>query len=274
VERSIKEAAAYIEEKIGRKTEICMITGTGLGSLTGCMNIEERISYNEIPHFPRSTIEGHRGTLAAGSVRGRHVCALEGRFHLYEGYNPAHLAFSVRVMKLLNAKYLLISSTAGGLDPLFAPADLMLVTDHINMTASSPLTGANLDRFGPRFPDMTRAYDPELLRIASDSALDIKIRLQKGVYAGVPGPSMETPAETRFLKMVGADAVGMSTVHEVIAGVHCGLRVLAIVAITNVNLPDCMEPASLDTVIANARKASPSLSKLWEEIIGRLPGAN
>ncbi|MFO8089014.1 MAG: purine-nucleoside phosphorylase [Desulfatiglandaceae bacterium] len=273
MEKAIKEAAGYIEKRIGRKTEICMITGTGLGSLTGCMDIQDRIPYEEIPHFPHSTTQSHRGTLAVGTVKGRHVCALEGRFHLYEGYTPAQVAFSVRVMKLLGAKRLFISSAAGGLNPLFAPADLMLVTDHINMTAHNPLIGANLDLLGPRFPDMAKAYDPELVELASNTALDIKIPLQKGVYAGVSGPSMETSAETRFLRMTGADAVGMSTVHETIAGVHCGLRVLAIVAITNVNLPDCMEPASLDTVIANARKASPSLSKLWEEIIARLPDA-
>ncbi len=271
MEDSIKEAACYIEDRISSKTEIGMITGTGLGSLTEDMDIDERIDYDEIPHFPSSTIESHRGTLASGSLKGKHICVLEGRFHLYEGYSPAQLAFSVRVMKLLGAKYLFISSAAGGLDPLFAPGDLMLVTDHINMTGSNPLTGANLDLFGPRFPDMTKAYDPELINLASDTALDIKVNLQKGVYAGVPGPSMETPAETRFLKMIGADAVGMSTVHEAIAAAHCGLRVLAIVAITNVNLPDCMKPASLETVIANAKRASPSLSKLWREITARLP---
>jgi purine-nucleoside phosphorylase len=273
VEGAVKEAAGYIEKRIGRKTEICMITGTGLGSLTGCMDIQDRIPYEEIPHFPHSAIQSHRGTLAIGTVRGRHVCALEGRFHLYEGYTPAQVAFSVRVMKLLDAKQLFISSAAGGLNPLFKPADLMLVTDHINMTAHNPLIGHDLVFLGPRFPDMTRAYDPELVELASNTALSIKIPLQKGVYAGVLGPSMETPAETRFLRMAGADAVGMSTVHETIAGVHCGLRVLAIVAITNVNLPDCMETASLDTVIANARKASPSLSRLWEEIIAGLPDA-
>lgn len=271
MQEAIKEAARYIEGRIGGKTEICMITGTGLGSLTGCMDIQDRIPYEEIPHFPRSTIQSHRGTLAVGTVKGRHVCALEGRFHLYEGYSPEQIAFPIRVMKLLKAKRLFISSAAGGLNPLFGPADLMLVTDHINMTAHNPLVGANLDVLGPRFPDMTKAYDPELVELASNTALQIKIPLQKGIYAGVLGPSMETPAETRFIRMSGADAVGMSTVHETIAGIHCGLHVLAIVAITNVNLPDCMEPASLDTVIANARKASPSLSKLWEEIIAGLP---
>jgi purine-nucleoside phosphorylase len=273
LEETIKQAAQYIGERIGGKTEIGMITGTGLGSLTGCMDIQDRIPYEKIPHFPRSTIHGHRGTLAVGTVRGKAVCALEGRFHLYEGYTPEQVAFPVRVLRLLGAKRLFISSAAGGLNPSFAPGDLMLVTDHVNMTGHNPLIGANLDFLGPRFPDMTKAYDPELAELASKTALDIKIPLQKGVYAGVLGPSMETPAETRFLKMAGADAVGMSTVHETIAGAHCGLPVLAIVAVTNVNLPDCMEPASLDTVIENARKASPSLSRLWEEIIARLPAA-
>jgi purine-nucleoside phosphorylase len=271
VEDLVKEAAEFLKSRIDGQPEICMITGTGLGSLTERMDVHERIAYDEIPHFPRSTITGHRGTLAVGTICDRYVCTLEGRFHLYEGYSPGQVVFPVRVMSLLEAGYLLISSAAGGLDPLFAPGDLMAVTDHINMTGANPLTGANLDLFGPRFPDMSSAYDPELLRLASDTALSARIRLLKGVYVGVPGPSMETPAETRFLKMIGADAVGMSTVHEAIAGVHCGFRVLAIVAITNVNLPDCMEATSLEKVIANAQKASIPLSALWESIIERLP---
>ena len=271
MEDHIREAAEFVKAGIGGKIEVCMITGTGLGSLTGPMDVRERIAYEDIPHFPRATIEGHRGTLAAGTIGGRNVCALEGRFHLYEGNSPDRVVFPIRVMSLLGARYLLISSAAGGLDPLFAPGDLMAVTDHINMTGGNPLVGANLDFFGPRFPDMSRVYDPDLLQLASDTALGMRIRLQKGVYIGVLGPSLETPAETRFLKMIGADAVGMSTVHESIAGVHCGLRILAIVVITNVNLPDCMEATSLDAVIANAGKASKSLSMLWEKIIERLP---
>lgn len=267
----IEEAVRFLGDRIGGGTEICMITGTGLGSLTESMEVHERIPYGHIPNFPRSTVQGHKGTLAVGSIGGRKVCALEGRFHLYEGNSPQQAVFPIRVMRRLGAGYLLVSSAAGGLDPLFSPGDIMAVTDHINMTGKNPLAGPNLDKFGPRFPEMSRAYDPELLRLACDTALELRIRLHKGVYVGVLGPSLETPAETRFLKMIGADAVGMSTVHETITAVHCGFRVLAIVAITNVNLPDCMEAASLDSVIANARKASSSLSLLWRNIIEKLP---
>lgn len=271
MEGRLEESVRFLKDRIGGGTEMCMITGTGLGSITESMDVHERIPYGSIPGFPRSTVQGHRGTLALGSIGGRQVCALEGRFHLYEGNSPQQAVFPIRVMRRLGAGYLLISSAAGGLDPLFSPGDIMAVTDHINMTGQNPLAGPNLDKFGPRFPDMSGAYDPELLRLAGDTALELRIRLLRGVYAGVLGPSLETPAETRFLKMIGADAVGMSIVHETITAVHCGLRVLAIVAITNVNLPDCMEATSLDSVIATARKASSFLSLLWRKTIEKLP---
>ena len=271
MEDRLTEAVRFVKDRVGGRPEICTITGTGLGSLTEAMEVHERIPYGDIPGFPLSTVRGHKGTLAVGTIGGRNLCALEGRFHLYEGNSPEKIVFPIRVMKLLGADYLLISSAAGGLDPQFAPGDIMAVIDHINLTGQNPLAGPNPDQFGPRFPDMSRVYDPELLRLAFDTALELGIRLHRGVYAGVLGPSLETAAETRFLKMIGADAVGMSTVHESIAAVHCGLRVLAIVAITNVNLPDCMEATSLDSVIANAQKASHSLSLLWEKIIEKLP---
>jgi purine-nucleoside phosphorylase len=270
MEDRISEAVVFLRDKLNEPPEIGMITGTGLGALTERITADVRLPYEEIPHFPRSTVEGHEGMLAAGRIAGRSIIAMEGRVHLYEGYSPQEVTFPVRVMARLGVRYLLMSSAAGGLNPQFEQGDLMVITDHINLKGMNPLRGPNLDTFGPRFPDMSRAYPANLTRIARDEAIQSGIMVRQGVYAGVLGPSLETPAETRFLRMIGADAVGMSTVSQTIVAVHCGLRVLAIVVITNVNLPDCMEQNSVEDVIAASRKAGPALSDLWERIIGRL----
>jgi purine-nucleoside phosphorylase len=267
----IQEAADYLASRPAVVPEIGMITGTGLGTLTGKLSVEFRLSYEEIPHFPRSTTPGHSGTLVVGTLAGRSVMALEGRFHIYEGYSPQEVTFPVRVMAKLGVRYLLISSASGGLNPQFEKSDLMVVTDHINLTSLSPLVGPNLDSFGPRFPDMSAVYDRELIDLAGRTALKLGIPLRRGVYVGVLGPNLETPAETRFLRMIGADAVGMSTVLEVIAGVHSGLRISAIVVVTNMNLPDCMQKTSVDEVIAVAEKSGATLSLLWEKIVEGLP---
>ncbi len=267
----IESAADFLASKVGTPPKIGMITGTGLSSLTDKMGVDLRIPYDEIPHFPRSTIEGHKGTLVYGKIANKPVLAMEGRFHVYEGYSPAEITFPIRVMSKLGVNYLLISSAAGGLDPQFEPADVMIVTDHINLTGRNPLIGPNLDEFGPRFPDMSQVYDPDLITLAREKATQAQIPLREGVYVGIVGPSLETPAETRFLRMIGADAVGMSTVPEVIVGVHCGLKVMVIVAITNVNIPETMHKTSIEEVIATAEKAGPKLSILWEKIIGALP---
>ena len=248
-----------------------MIAGTGLGGLTEKIDVVKRLPYEEIPNFPCSTIEGHQGTLVFGYLADKPVIALEGRFHIYEGYSPEQVTFPIRVMKDLGVETLLISSAAGGLNPHFSPGEIMIVTDHINLTGKNPLIGPNLDEFGPRFPDMSAVYDPELIALARRKALDAGIHLREGIYVGIVGPSLETPAETRFLKMIGADAVGMSTVLEVIAGVHCGLKIVVIVAITNVNLPDCMEESSIEDIIATANRAGKSLAVLWEKIVDALP---
>lgn len=268
--REIKETADFISSLIKETPEIGMITGTGLGMLTEKISADFRIPFEKIPNFPTSTVEGHHGNLIGGTIAGKYVLALEGRFHLYEGYSPKAVTFPVRVMAMLGVKYLFMSSAAGGLNPQFERGDLMVITDHINLKGTNPLVGPNLDDFGPRFPDMSRVYDPGLIELAGRIALEQKIHLREGVYVGLLGPSLETPAETRFLKMIGADAVGMSTVSQAIVGVHSGLKILGIVAITNINLPDCMEETSLDAIIAAARKAGPTLSNLWEKIIGRL----
>lgn len=265
--QKIQEATNYIASRIPAPPRVGIITGTGLGELTAAMAIDLRLPYQEIPHFPRSTTRGHRGTLAFGRIGDAAAMTMEGRFHLYEGYGAGEVVFPVRVMSRLGAKTLIISSAAGGLNPLFQPGDLMLVTDHLNLTGKNPLIGPNLEEFGPRFPDMSRVYDRRLTALARQKALELGIALREGVYAGILGPSLETPSETRHLRLIGADAVGMSTVLEVIAGVHCGMKILVIVAISNVNLPDCMKETSLEEVIATAEKAGKKLSPLLKEII-------
>lgn len=266
----IREAADFLGKKIPFSPRIGLITGTGLGDLTKNVETHLRIPYQEIPHFPVSTIMGHKGTLVVGRLGRQSLMAMEGRFHLYEGYSPQEVVFPVRVMARLGAEFLMISSAAGGLNPLFEPADVMVVRDHINLTGRNPLLGPNLDSFGPRFPDMSQVYDPALIGLAKQRALDLGIPIQEGVYAGILGPSLETPAETRFLRTAGADAVGMSTVLEVIAAVHCGLRVLAIVAITNVNIPERMKKISIEEVIATAGKAGEKLTPLLEAVVASL----
>ncbi|MFO7985744.1 MAG: purine-nucleoside phosphorylase [Desulfatiglandaceae bacterium] len=263
----IRQTSDFIASKIPDTPEIGIITGTGLGHLTEHIEGGVHIPYAQIPNFLQSTIEGHHGKLAAGRIRGRSVLAMQGRFHLYEGYSETEITFPVRVMTMLGVRYLFISSAAGGLNPRFEKGDLMVVTDHMNLQGHNPLRGPNLEHFGPRFPDMTQVYPDNLVLLAREKARQLDISLREGVYAAVMGPSLETPAETRFLRCMGADAVGMSTVPEATVGVHCGLSILAIVVITNKNLPDCMEKTSLDDVLAVAKHSGHALTKLWEMII-------
>jgi purine-nucleoside phosphorylase len=268
--QKINEAVGFLKSKMKLAPKVSLITGTGLGEVIGNMQMELRLSYEEIPHFPRATVAGHRGALALGHWNDTPAMVMEGRFHLYEGYSPQEVIFPVRVMAQLGVKTLVVASAAGGLNPLFQTGDIMMVTDHINLTGKNPLSGPNLDEFGPRFPDMSRVYDRDLASIAREEALKSGLLLREGVYVGILGPSLETPAETRFLRMIGADAVGMSTVHEVIAAVHCGLRTMVFVAITNVNLPERMPTTTLEEVIANAHKAGPKLSLLLPKILSRM----
>lgn len=266
----IEETAHFLAQSIAFPPEIGMITGTGLGTLTDELDVRLRLPFEEIPHFPRSTIPGHKGTLVLGRSSGRSIMAMEGRFHLYEGYSPEEVTFPIRVMAKLGVRYLFISSAAGGLNPDFRAGEVMVVTDHINLTGRNPLLGPNLHEFGPRFPDMSEVYDKDLIALAREKAREAGILLREGVYVGILGPNLETPAETRFLRMIGADAVGMSTVLEVIAGVHCGLKIMVIVAITNVNIPERMKKTSIVEIIAHAERAAPSLSRLWGGITGSL----
>jgi purine-nucleoside phosphorylase len=266
----IEETAAFLKSRLGEVPKLAMITGTGLDAVTNRVDVQWRVPFHEIPNFPVSTVQGHRGTLIAGRWGQQGLIALEGRFHLYEGYSPKEIAFPIRVFARLGVRFLFMSSAAGGLDPRFQSGDLMLVTDHINLTGTNPLMGPNLESFGPRFPDMTEVYDPGLVALARTQALKIGILLREGVYAGITGPSLETPSETRLLKMIGAHAVGMSTVTEAIAAAHCGMKTACITAITNVNLPDCMKKTAIEDVIATASSCGPSLALLWENILHEL----
>ena len=266
----IRQTSDFLASTVSATPEIGIITGTGLGQITEQIQESVHVPYDQIPNFLQSTTEGHHGSLVAGRIRGKSVMAMQGRFHLYEGYSAAEVTFPVRVMAMLGVRYLLIGSAAGGLHPRFEAGDLMVVTDHLNLQGHNPLRGPNLDDFGPRFPDMTQVYPDDLVLLAGEKARQLGISLREGVYAAVMGPSLETPAETRFIRQIGADAVGMSTVPEATVGVHCGLRILAIVVITNKNLPDCMEKTSLDDVLAVTRQSGPLLARLWEEIIEAL----
>jgi len=268
--REIEESWRSIAGKVKAKPQVGIILGTGLGGLAEKVSVAEALSYEEIPHFPRSTVEGHAGRLIFGQLGGKNVVVMQGRVHYYEGYSPTRVVLPVRVMKKLGVKILILSNAAGALNTIFTPGDVMVICDHINLTGQNPLIGPNLDSFGPRFPDMTAVYDPELILLAEQAALEKEVKLQKGVYAGVIGPSLETPAERRFLRLIGADAVGMSTIPEVIAGVHCGLRILGFSAISNLNFPDCMKPATLEEILANAALAGKKLIQVVEGVCRRI----
>lgn len=268
--REIEEAWRAVAGRIKTRPRVGIILGTGLGGLVEKISVSESLAYEDLPHFPRSTVEGHAGRLLFGQLGKKDVAVMQGRVHFYEGYSPQRVTFPVRVLKKIGIEILIISNAAGGLDPLYAPGDVMLICDHINLTGQNPLIGPPLETLGPRFPEMTAVYDRELIRLAEEAAMEEKLHLQKGVYVGVAGPSLETPAETRFLRMIGGDAVGMSTIPEVIAAVHCGLRILAFSAISNVNLPDCMKPATLDEILANAAIAGKKLIQIVEGVCKKI----
>ncbi len=266
----IGEAAAIIGRHLKATPEIGMILGTGLGSVAEEIEEPATVPYSAIPHFPVSTVQGHQGQILGGKWTGKSILAMQGRFHLYEGYTPQQIAFPVRVMKALGVRTLLISNAAGGLNPYFQPGDLMLITDHINLTGQNPLVGPHVEEWGLRFPDMTQPYSRRLGKIALESSLKEGLLLQRGVYAGVLGPSLETAAETRFLRLIGADAVGMSVILEVITAAQAAMEVLGISVITNVNLPDHYRPATIEDVIATAERAGPRLARLLAGVLARL----
>jgi purine-nucleoside phosphorylase len=250
--------------------EVAVILGTGLGGLAREIQVEREIGYEGIPGFPLSTVETHAGRLLLGKLGGKRVVAMQGRFHRYEGYTMQQITFPVRVMRALGASTLIVSNACGGMHPLWRPGDLVLISDHINLLGDNPLVGPNDDTLGSRFPDMSAAYDPGLREVARRTALELRIVLREGVYVAVAGPNLETAAEYRFLRAIGADVVGMSTVPEVIVAVHGGMRVLGISIITDACLPDALEPADIDRIIATAQKAEPTLTALVRGVLERL----
>lgn len=265
-----KEAAAYLRQHIPSSPKVGLILGSGLGQFTERIENPVFVDYSSVPGFPQTTVEGHKGRFVAGTCSGRHVIAMEGRFHYYEGFDINEVVLPVRVFKELGVETLIVTNAAGGVNTGFEPGDLMLITDHINLSGVNPLRGKNEAVLGPRFPDMTYAYDPALIELAERVAKAIDIRLRKGVYAMMQGPSYETPAEIRMLRVLGADAVGMSTVPEVIAAVHAGIKVMGISCITNMAAGVLDRPLAHDEVIETANSAKDKFINLIFAIITSL----
>ncbi|MCU0633896.1 MAG: purine-nucleoside phosphorylase [Gemmatimonadaceae bacterium] len=272
--RSQVEAAAdAVRAAWPHPPEVAIILGTGLGALAEAMTVEVALPYDQVPHMPLSTVESHVGRLLCGTLGGRRVVAMQGRFHRYEGYSLQQVTFPIRVLRALGAETLVVSNACGGMHPLWAPGDLMLIADHINLLGDNPLIGPNDDALGPRFPDMSMPYDAALRTLAHEVARAQGIALREGVYVAVPGPNLETRAEYRMLRAFGADVVGMSTVPEVIVAVHGGMRVLGLSIITDQCLPDALVPATLEHIVATARGAEPALTALVQGVLARLPEA-
>lgn len=266
----IIDAKTFIENKSKTRPEYGIILGTGLGKLVDSIQIEAVIPYETIPHFPLSTMETHAGKLIMGTLGGKQLMAMQGRFHFYEGYSLQQIVFPVRVMKFMNVRTLVVSNAAGGINPQFPPGTIMVITDHINLLGGNPLIGQNDTRIGPQYPDMSQPYSGALADLCRRVALENKIPLSFGVYAAMTGPSLETRAEYRMLKTLGADAVGMSTVPEVIEAAHCGLSVLGLSVITDSCLPDALEPIDIKKIVANASAAEPKLVSLINKVLQAL----
>jgi purine-nucleoside phosphorylase len=268
--QQIQEAANLLRQKTRIEPEIGVILGTGLGGLAEEIQKEAVVPYTDIPRFPLSTVESHVGRLIFGRLGGKRVMAMQGRFHFYEGYSMQQITFPVRVMKALGCHTLVVSNACGGLNPLFSAGELMLITDHINLLGDNPLIGPNDEALGIRFPDMSEPYTKSLIALAEQVALEEKMRIQKGVYVALSGPNLETRAEYRFLRQIGADVVGMSTVPEVIVAVHANMRVLGISVITDTCFPDALEPVDIAKILAVAREAEPKLTRLMQRVIEKM----
>ena len=267
---AVAAAVRAIKTRTSIAPEVAVILGTGLGALADELAADATIAYPDIPGFPTPTVETHAGRLLFGTLGKRRVAIMQGRFHRYEGYTLQQVVFPVRVLRALGAKTLIVSNVSGGMHPLWSTGDLVLLSDHINLLGDNPLVGPNVDSEGPRFPDMSAAYDPGLRTLARAVALEHKILLREGVYVAVPGPNLETRAEYRMLRALGADLVGMSTVPEVITAVHQGMRVLGLSIITDNCLPDALEPTSVEQIIAVARAAEPQLAAVVRGVVERL----
>lgn len=266
----IDEAVSYIRTQTSFEPEVGIVLGTGLGGLADEIQPVAEISYDQIPNFVVSTVESHEGKLIFGTLGGRNVVAMQGRFHFYEGYTMQQIVFPIRVMKYLGVHSLVISNACGGMNPIYSKGDLMIMNDHINLLGDNPLIGVNEEKLGPRFPDMSEPYTQKLIALAEKIALEEKIMVQKGVYVAVAGPCLETRAEYRFLRGIGADVVGMSTVPEVIAARHMDLQVFGLSVITDECFPDALEPVDVQDIIATAMAAQPNLTRLMKCLIEQM----
>jgi purine-nucleoside phosphorylase len=269
----VLEATEFVRAKIRACPRIGLAFGTGLGDRAEGLDDVISIDYQEIPHFVVSTVPSHHGRLLFGTMSGKPVMIMQGRFHCYEGYSVAQVTLPIRVMQMLGVKIFIVSNAAGGMNPLFKVGDIMVITDHINLTGRNPLIGPNTDEWGPRFPDMSQVYNRRLIALAEEVALKNHEPVQKGVYVGLIGPCLETGAEIRFLRMIGADAVGLSTIPEVIAAVHGGMSILGLSVITNLNLPNDDKPTGVEEIIAAAQRAAPGLQTIIKNVIERLPAS-
>ncbi len=270
IKAKVEEAGKFLSEKTKITPEIGIILGTGLGALAEEIEQEAVISYDQIPHFPVSTVESHAGRLIFGKVGSKPVMAMQGRFHYYEGYSMQQISFPVRVMKRLGANTLLVSNACGGMNPLYIPGDIMIIDDHINLFGDNPLIGVNDESLGPRFPDMSEPYSKELIELAEQIALEERLKVQKGVYVAVSGPCLETRAEYRFLRAIGADVVGMSTIPEVIVAVHSSMRVLGLSVVTDACFPDALEAVDIQKILKVAAEAEPKLTLMMKRVIERI----
>ncbi len=268
--KQFQQTLEYIRRYFTGEVEVGIVLGTGLGRLAEAIEKEHQLAYNFIPHFPISTVESHFGRLIFGKLGGKRVVAMQGRFHYYEGYTMYQITYPIRIMRLLGAHTLLLSNAAGAVNLTYKLGDLMILRDHINLLPENPLRGINLDQLGPRFPDMSAPYHPELIARGRAIAQRLGIPVQEGVYAAVQGPNLETRAEYRFLRLIGADVVGMSTVPECIVANHMGMRVFAMSIITDIGDPDNLRPVSLEEIIAVANEAEPKLTQIFTELIREL----
>ncbi len=268
--RQLQDAYDFIKSHIDSQPQVGIVLGTGLGGLVAEIEVEHEINYHDIPHFPVSTVESHEGKLIIGILGGKQIMAMQGRFHYYEGYGMKQITFPIRLMHLFGIRTLLISNAAGGMNPQYRRGDIVLIDDQINLLGDNPLIGANLDEFGPRFPDMSEPYSKRLIQLTEKIALENRIKLQKGSFIAVSGPNLETKAEYRFLRATGADVVGMSTVPEVIVASHQQMEVLGFSVITDECFPDALEAVDVQEIIATAGRAEPKLTLLMREIVKQL----
>ncbi len=264
----IQDACKRIRDDFSETPRVGIILGTGLGEIVNDIDVDAIIDYGDIPHFPTSTATSHRGRLVCGQLAGVPVVAMEGRFHLYEGYSLKQITLPVRVFKELGAELMIVSNACGGLNPYFNAGDIMVIEDQINLLGDNPLIGVNDDRLGPRFPDMCEPYDQQWIDRTIKIARELGIGVHKGVFVAVAGPNLETRAEYRFLRMIGADVVGMSTVPETIVAVHCGLKTIGLSVVTDMCLPDALQPSNVEEIIATANEAAPRLISIVRGIVG------